>query len=734
MTRRRGLSGEDIELPTTTLYRSEDRLIPSPSGQGSRNDSAYDETVRHAHLKPLRWGNRFNGWRFTIFLAFITSLVVLSLNLGFLLYTTTHHRQENEKGVLYQGDCVKVQHMSTGFHLLVNILSTALLSASNFGMQCFSAPTRHNIDRAHQQGLWLDVGVPSVRNLFRVSRWRSILWLCLAFSSLPFHLVYNSTIFSTTSATAYNIFLGQGSLAQKDLSDLHIDTDDFNIRTSFEGLHASAQNGTLQHLDNTECVNSYAQTFQTTYNNLILVTDDVKGNDTYVFLTTQEVFNPFQHLMLAPPQADPYEWLCPNDIYADCSTYIPTVRAQIAHDNWTVSDGSYEPRTWKVRYCLAEKGRQHCKLQYSFPLIVLIIAFNSVKTCILCYMWLGIKDDPILTIGDAISSFLRRPDPYTQGRCLLTRGTADLLHQLSSGLPQKLPIHQPDEYIPKRRLWGSAASRRRWIFGISFWIVAIVGCIILLKYGVSQIKYGSNIWKAPLGEVNASTLIRGDSWPNSLIPIVIIANMPQLIFSFLYFATNSLLTAMNLAAEWSRYAIHRKGLRVSSNPTFSQRSYYFLSLPYRYALPLIAVSAILHWLISQSLFLVGVEAYTPNMKRDPKGDVVTCGYSPVAILCGIMVGGFMFCSLIVLSRRRFASTMPVAGSCSLAIAAACHPTYDPNRGEDLTHNEEAESEQEDEDMGLLPVKWGAIPLDGPVGHCSFTSRDVEAPEEGHKYQ
>lgn len=318
--------------------------------------------------------------------------------------------------------------------------------------------------------------MPSIRNLFRVSPRRSFLWLCLASSSLPFHLVYgpnelpnaasvnsarryNSTIFSTTSAMEYNIFLGKGSLGQKPLSNLHLIAPDSEFRASFEGLHASAQNGALQRLDNSQCVDAFAQTFQTTYSNLLLVTDDVKENDTYLYFTTQEVFNPWQYLVLPQPQADPYRWLCPGDLFDDCSTYLPTVRSQIAHNNWTVTERPDRAISWKVNYCLAEKGRQLCKLQYSFPLIMLIIGFNLVKTCILCYMWLGIRDAPLLTIGDAIASFLHRPDPATQGACLLTRRRAP-------ALLQKRSLHQPEKYTGKRRRWGAAASVRRWMFSI----------------------------------------------------------------------------------------------------------------------------------------------------------------------------------------------------------------------------------------------------------------------------
>lgn len=36
-------------------------------------------------------------------------------------------------------------------HIIINILSTALLAASNYVMQCLSAPTRPDVNEAHTQ-------------------------------------------------------------------------------------------------------------------------------------------------------------------------------------------------------------------------------------------------------------------------------------------------------------------------------------------------------------------------------------------------------------------------------------------------------------------------------------------------------------------------------------------------------------------------------------------------------
>jgi hypothetical protein len=216
-----------------------------------------------------------------------------------------------------------------------------------------------------------------------------------------------------------------------------------------------------------------------------------------------------------------------------------------------------------------------------------------------------------------------------------------------------------------------------------------------------------------------------------LIGNVLIVNSPQIIFSSIYFSFNGLLTSMTLAAEWSSYVNERKGHRVSNNLKGFQRSNYFLSVPYRYGIPLIILSVLLHWLISQSLFMVGIEAWDSDGKRHKTNDFKTCCWSNVGILSTTIVGIVFLAGIIGLSFRRSKSGMPVVASCSLAIAAACHPHFDPN----IQHghgDEDADMEMEDRglEMALLPVRWGAVPVDGPSGHCSFTSDTVREPETG----
>ena len=87
------------------------------------------------------------------------------------------------------GNCDQARRTNIGLHVFINILSTILLSASNYYLQCLSSPTRKGVDRAHAKGRWLEIGVMSFTNVFHINWLRSILWVCLALSSLPLHLL-----------------------------------------------------------------------------------------------------------------------------------------------------------------------------------------------------------------------------------------------------------------------------------------------------------------------------------------------------------------------------------------------------------------------------------------------------------------------------------------------------------------------------------------------------------------
>lgn len=90
---------------------------------------------------------------------------------------------------LYEGTCATVKRADSVIHILINVLATLLLGASNLTLQLIAAPARREVYRAHARGVWLDIGVPGFRNLWQLSRTSVVLWCFLAISSISIHFL-----------------------------------------------------------------------------------------------------------------------------------------------------------------------------------------------------------------------------------------------------------------------------------------------------------------------------------------------------------------------------------------------------------------------------------------------------------------------------------------------------------------------------------------------------------------
>lgn len=112
---------------------------------------------------------------------------------------------------------------------------------------------------------------------------------------------------------------------------------------------------------------------------------------------------------------------------------------------------------------------------------------------------------------------------------------------------------------------------------------------------------------------------------------VIMANIVQVLVSLAYVAYNGLVSCMLVADEWSGFAKDRKTLRVSASVGI-QRSSYTLSMPLSYGIPMTILSSILHWLVSQSTFVVRINKF--NYDGDQGRGWTTFGYSFIPSLIG----------------------------------------------------------------------------------------------------
>ncbi|KAE8405608.1 hypothetical protein BDV37DRAFT_293060 [Aspergillus pseudonomiae] len=753
--------------------------------------------------------------------------IVLALNFVMAIvatgisYSKPSNKRRFQSIALYDGDCSVSSHWATGLHLLINLLSTLLLAASNYVMQCLGAPSRSDVDQAHKQRKWLDIGTFSVRNFAVMDTRRKILWTLLLLSSTPIHMIYNSVVFSSISMLEYaTVLVPEDLTSSEPLVEGKDDTNSFirQVGTSPVDLQAEISNGTFQTMSVKECINRYNVEFNTQLGTLIFTTDRNHFHNTgslhgVIGYSVSLDITIYDELGATDAQAIndssvtvhglhwtylPWNFTAPdtlpgkrtsftlhdmdylydydgykNDIlehdldtlHVYLATYNPDRQAlstylktptHWANSSWAANLAFELDRATRVSLsrCMTKDKDQRCQLFFSPPIAIAVIVSNVIKVVCMYLTARTGRKNILLTVGDALASFLTTPDPTTEGKCLLSR--ADVSRgqeswttvtiwsnpnrfkgyylERSKGSTADIPLVEtsseadpPADYpkrLPERKRWYQAASVKRWTATLSFFTCCLATSIFLLWLALGTAN-GSipEAWALGFGKATGQTMIPSTSISSTIISLVLLSNTPQIVLSILYFLCNGLMTCMRIAAEYDDYATQRKPLRVSW-PRGEQRSTYYLSLPYRYSAPLIFFSAVMHWLLSQSIFFVHIQVYDVHDQLSPTS-FRGCGYSPIAIFIVLLVSSVALLALLGVSSRRLKSRMPLATHCSAAISAACHPP--PG----------------DRDAALKPVMWGEVPRAayhgaGPESletryHCTFTSQEVETPNPSRLY-
>lgn len=222
------------------------------------------------------------------------------------------------------------------------------------------------------------------------------------------------------------------------------------------------------------------------------------------------------------------------------------------------------------------------------------------------------------------------------------------------------------------------------------------------------------------------TWLRSETWngavnPTASAPLIIsiiLPNLPQLLVSFAYLLYNDAITRMLLARETSRFAARRKPLRVS-NPEGEQKSTYWLQLPYRYSIPLLVSVATIHWTLSRSIFFQSMTFYGMTGEIDNRS-FTGCEFSSLYLIVTIALTGALIQVFLFLSFGRLESGMPLLGSCSMAISAAC-----------ANCEEGAEAAKKPLMYGVLTT--GTEEEQGAMKRVGFSQHEVMPLEKGVKY-
>jgi hypothetical protein len=450
---------------------------------------------------------------------------------------------------------------------------------------------------------------------------------------------------------------------------------DFSISAYQIELHEMQQNiKSLVNLTNTECIHRYSSSpFISDLGNVVLVSHDHNTTNSWLI----DSWN------IPSAGGVAYRWICSPkhlDKHGNCD---PSLELKDPYA-WTPFDppfngGNENTKTGNatVKYCLAERTNPSCHLGVSPPILAVVAVCNLIKLlAFLCTLCLGTntpdRTKPLVTTGDAIASFLQTPDPHTQGRVLLTKRLVQKSPHLAFHAPSH-PSHPLRQHSNRPR-WFTSASPIRWAAVLlPSALLILIPILLLTRFSYPIHNTPSLLTSSGFGRPRPDLLVLSD-YQRSLPSASLLANTPQLLLSYTYLAYNGLFTVMLASAEYTSFATTRRGLRVTApKPGSDQRSRYYLHLPYRYGIPLLCGSALLHWLVSQSIFLIRVTIYDVQGAVDPASALSAVGYSPLAIIVSVSVGAVFIIAVLVLGTfRRYSGMMPAPGGCSAVVASACH--------------------------------------------------------------
>lgn len=159
---------------------------------------------------------------------------------------------------------------------------------------------------------------------------------------------------------------------------------------------------TLTNLSNHDCLRTYRNEIIPDRLDVLAISSATHANNLLLSYWPGNVFS----LKSTEGGWSPYGWTCTQSSLQH--------RCDFPTQNWTVFDSPIE-------YCLSQYIEPSCRLQFSLVIMIIVISCNFAKVlCMSLTIWKP-SSMPLLTLGDAVASFLDRPDPDTANNCLASK-------------------------------------------------------------------------------------------------------------------------------------------------------------------------------------------------------------------------------------------------------------------------------------------------------------------------
>lgn len=297
---------------------------------------------------------------------------------------------------------------------------------------------------------------------------------------------YNSVLFLTTQGVRAQVL----PVSEDFLSSSFNGTDYYDLGNCNSDLTRTValanefrtriQSGAFERLDIETCRKAYAQQYVSRRGDLIVVQEGPKLSNNGMACSFEDRWDPaaedhevdwstiFVPFTIDPHTVPSYSWQCPysDNIYSCNAT---TLSRSIG------SGHSWDPFGSPVRYCWSEPLMEECTLTFNTAIGFAVIACNLAKVSCMCLTLVLVKSSTLMTLGDAIQSFLTEPDHHTMGMSIRTAKQINLIWEQErialAWLPFKGIVERQKAamspvsrvWIPKSRRWWRSATPSRFL-------------------------------------------------------------------------------------------------------------------------------------------------------------------------------------------------------------------------------------------------------------------------------
>ena len=307
------------------------------------------------------------------------------------------------------------------------------------------------------------------------SRYNSAVYTSLAANDFIVTFVasnhFDPGAYSNTTEVPFRIReMLRNATTGKTYGDIGYQTDSHDIQlftSILEGHNASAPR--YEGLTPSQCVNFYNTQFLSTHRNLFLITNHTS---TATFNNTLLKF-----FIVGGKYASPTFWMCSNSMPHSHGCDTGKLSSMVANGHpWLVTLDTGEEV--EISGCKSEITNENCKVQFSLGIMIAVIFCNLVKACAMIMTVVRSQEPTLATVGDAIDSFLRIPDPTTRGICFADRQFID--REWRRGWRTG-----PREWKQRGvQRWWTSVSKTRWITCNFLCSITIIAAGVLLRLGI----------------------------------------------------------------------------------------------------------------------------------------------------------------------------------------------------------------------------------------------------------